>query len=108
MAFHPDRHRDKPEFLQEAFEEKYKKVVNAKLILVDERNRRDYDEELRHQEEYEHWEKSGGQWNRQEPGQWNHGRQYHQGRPRWEEHRQYNQGPRKEQHRQGNNHRYHY
>ncbi|XP_068233378.1 DNA ligase 1-like [Palaemon carinicauda] len=92
MAFHPDRHRDKPEFLQEAFEEKYKKVVNAKLILVDERNRRDYDEELRHQEEYEHWEKSGGQWNRQEPGQWNHGRQYHQGRPRWEEHRQYNQG----------------
>ncbi|XP_068223536.1 calponin homology domain-containing protein DDB_G0272472-like [Palaemon carinicauda] len=64
MAFHPDRHRDKPEFLQEAFEEKYKKVVNAKLILVDERNRRDYDEELRHQEEYEHWEKSGGQWNR--------------------------------------------
>ncbi|XP_068242403.1 myosin heavy chain, clone 203-like [Palaemon carinicauda] len=54
MAFHPDRHRDKPEFLQEAFEEKYKKVVNAKLILVDERNRRDYDEELRHQEEYEH------------------------------------------------------
>ncbi|XP_068227929.1 dnaJ homolog subfamily C member 3-like [Palaemon carinicauda] len=121
MAFHSDRHRDKPEFLQEAFEEKYKKVVNAKLILVDERNRRDYDEELRHQEEYEHWEKSGGQWNRQDPGQWNHGRQYHQGRPRWEEHRQYNQGrprweehrqynqgPRKEQHRQGNNHRYYY
>ncbi|XP_068227958.1 calponin homology domain-containing protein DDB_G0272472-like [Palaemon carinicauda] len=104
MAFHPDRHRDKPEFLQEAFEEKYKKVVNAKLILVDERNRRDYDEELRHQEEYEHWEKSGGQWNRQEPGQWNHGRQYHQGHPRWEEHRQYSQRPRKEQHRQGNNH----
>ncbi|XP_068237216.1 dnaJ homolog subfamily C member 3-like [Palaemon carinicauda] len=49
MAFHPDRHRDKPEFLQEEFE-KYKKVVKAKLILVDERNRRDYDEELRHQE----------------------------------------------------------
>ncbi|XP_068235457.1 dnaJ homolog subfamily C member 3-like [Palaemon carinicauda] len=108
MAFHPDRHRDKPEFLQEAFEEKYKKVVNAKLILVDERNRRDYDEELRHQEEYEHWETGGGQWNRQEPGQWNHGRQYHQGRSRWEEHRQYNQGPRKEQHRQGNKHRYYY
>ncbi|XP_068234101.1 putative autophagy-related protein 11 [Palaemon carinicauda] len=76
MAFHPDRHRDKPEFLQESFEEKY-------------------DEELRHQEEYEQWEKNGGQWNRQEPGQWNHGRQY-------------NQGPRKDQHRQGNNHRYYY
>ncbi|XP_068243657.1 dnaJ homolog subfamily C member 7 homolog [Palaemon carinicauda] len=111
MMFHPDRHRDKPEFLQEAFEEKYKKVVNAKLILVDERKRRDYDEELRHEKEYDHWERSGGQWYRQEatrhqPGQWNQRRQYNQGRPRWEDHRQYNQGPRRDQHRQGNQYYY--
>ncbi|XP_068220002.1 dnaJ homolog subfamily C member 7 homolog [Palaemon carinicauda] len=113
MKFHPDRHRDNPEFLQEAFEEKYKKVVNAKLILVDEGNRRDYDEELRHEKEYDHWERSGGQWYRQEqpryqPGQWNQRQQYNQGRPRWGEHRQYNQGPRRDHHRQGNDHQYYY
>ncbi|XP_068234063.1 dnaJ homolog subfamily C member 7 homolog [Palaemon carinicauda] len=112
MMFHPDRHRDKPEFLQEAFEEKYRKVVNAKLILVDEGNRRDYDEELRHEKEYDHWERSGGQWYRQgptrhQPGQWNQQRrQYNQGRPRWEDHRQYYQGPRRDQHRQGNQYYY--
>ncbi|XP_068243736.1 dnaJ homolog subfamily C member 7 homolog [Palaemon carinicauda] len=81
MAFHPDRHRDKPEFLQEAFEEKYKKVVNAKLILVDEENRRNYDEELRHQKEYDQWERNGGQWYyqeppRQQPVHWKQRRQY--------------------------------
>ncbi|XP_068233790.1 dnaJ homolog subfamily C member 3-like [Palaemon carinicauda] len=102
MMFHPDRHRDKPEFLQEAFEKKYKKVVNAKLILADESNRRDYDEELRHQKENDQWERHGGQWHHQEPPrhqpeQWNQQRQYN----RWE-HRQYNQGPRKEEHRQYN------
>ncbi|XP_068213294.1 uncharacterized protein [Palaemon carinicauda] len=102
MMFHPDRHRDKPEFLQEAFEKKYKKVVNAKLILADESNRRDYDEELRHQKENDQWERHGGQWYHQEPprhqpGQWNQQRQY----KRWE-HRQYNQGPRREEHWQYN------
>ncbi|XP_068250653.1 dnaJ homolog subfamily C member 7 homolog [Palaemon carinicauda] len=80
MMFHPDRHREKPEFLQEAFEKKYKKVVNAKLILADESNRRDYDEELRHQKENDQWERHGGQWYHQEPprhqsGQWNQQRQ---------------------------------
>ncbi|XP_068241127.1 dnaJ homolog subfamily C member 7-like [Palaemon carinicauda] len=120
MMFHPDRHRDKPEFLQEAFEKKYKKVVNAKLILADESNRRDYDEELRHQKENDQWERHGGQWYHQEPpkhqsGQWNQQRPYN----RWE-HRQYNQGPRKEEHRhynkggprrehhQKNDHQYYY
>ncbi|XP_068234065.1 uncharacterized protein [Palaemon carinicauda] len=112
MMFHQDRHRDKPEFQQEALEEKYKKVVNAKLTLVDEGKRRDYDEELRHGKEYDHWEKSSGQWYRQgptrhQPGQWNQQRrQYNQGRPRWEDHRQYNQGPRRDQHRQGNQYYY--
>ncbi|XP_068201697.1 dnaJ homolog subfamily C member 7 homolog [Palaemon carinicauda] len=111
MLFHPDGHRDKPEFLQEAFE-KYKKVVNAKLILVDGGNRRDYDEELRHEKEYDHWERKGGQWYHQEPprhqpGQWNQHRQYNQGRPRWEEHRRYHHGPRRD-HRQGNDHQYYY
>ncbi|XP_068247820.1 dnaJ homolog subfamily C member 7 homolog [Palaemon carinicauda] len=126
MMFHPDRHRDKPEFLQEAFEEKYKKVVNAKLILVDEGNRRDYDEELRHQKEYDQWERNGGQWYHQEPprrqpGQWNQQRQYNHERSRWEQHRQYNQGgprreeyrqynqgPRRDQHRQENDHQFYY
>ncbi|XP_068234348.1 dnaJ homolog subfamily C member 7 homolog [Palaemon carinicauda] len=113
MKFHPDRHRDKPEFLQEAFEEKYKKVVNAKLILVDEGNRRDYDEELRHEKKYDHWyHRYRQEPTRHQPGQWNQqrwqydqgrprrqeDRHYDQGRPRWQEDRQYNQGPRRDQH----------
>ncbi|XP_068234347.1 dnaJ homolog subfamily C member 3-like [Palaemon carinicauda] len=113
MKFHPDRHRDKPEFLQEVFEEKYKKVVNAKLILVDEGNRRDYDEELRHEKKYDHWyHRYRQEPTRHQPGQWNQqrwqydqgrprrqeDRQYDQGRPRWQEDRQYNQGPRRDQH----------
>ncbi|XP_068234133.1 paramyosin-like [Palaemon carinicauda] len=105
MAFHPDRHRDKPEFLQEAFEEKYKKVVNAKLILVDEGNRRDYDEELRHEKKYDHWyHRYRQEPTRHQPGQWNQQRwQYDQGRPRRQEDRQYDQGrPRWQEDRQYN------
>ncbi|XP_068250412.1 putative leucine-rich repeat-containing protein DDB_G0290503 [Palaemon carinicauda] len=83
MMCHPDRHRDKPEFIQDAFEEKYKKIVNAKLILVDKQNRRDYDEELRRQcsQQEEPWEFGGfNPWGRddrwtydQEPPRNNHG-----------------------------------
>ncbi|XP_068223352.1 calponin homology domain-containing protein DDB_G0272472-like [Palaemon carinicauda] len=93
MMCHPDRHRDKPEFIQDAFEEKYKKVVNAKLILVDKQNRRDYDEELRRQcsQQEEPWEFGGfNPWGRddrwtyhQEPPRNNHGwRTYDQEPPR--------------------------
>ncbi|XP_068201607.1 golgin subfamily A member 6-like protein 26 [Palaemon carinicauda] len=121
MMFHPDRHRDKPEFLQEAFEKKYKKVVNAKLILADESNRRDYDEELRHQKENDQWERHGGQWYHQEPPrhqswQWNQQRQYNlwehrqynQGPRREEEHRQYNKGGPRREHHQRNDHQCYY
>ncbi|XP_068228131.1 dnaJ homolog subfamily C member 3-like [Palaemon carinicauda] len=45
LKLHPDRHGDKPEFIQEAFEEKLKKVVNAKTVLMDEQNRNEYDAE---------------------------------------------------------------
>ncbi|XP_068235795.1 dnaJ homolog subfamily C member 7-like [Palaemon carinicauda] len=94
MMCHPDRHRDKPELIQDAFEEKYKKVVNAKLILVDKQNQRDYDEELRRQysQQEEPWEFGGfnplgmdDRWTyHQEPPRKNHGRrnqggQYDQG-----------------------------
>ncbi|XP_064078476.1 calponin homology domain-containing protein DDB_G0272472-like [Macrobrachium nipponense] len=35
MKYHPDRHRDKPEVLQKAFEEKFKRITNAKTILME-------------------------------------------------------------------------
>ncbi|XP_068206580.1 golgin subfamily A member 6-like protein 6 [Palaemon carinicauda] len=47
MKYHPDRHRKKPKFLQDAFEEKFKKIGNAKRVLEDERDRREYDQQLR-------------------------------------------------------------
>ncbi|XP_068218552.1 trichohyalin-like [Palaemon carinicauda] len=67
MNLHPDRHRDKPEFIQGAFEEKFKKVVNAKIVLMDEQSRRTYDAEFQRQRP------------RQQPGQWDQRRQnfYH-------------------------------
>ncbi|XP_068213312.1 dnaJ homolog subfamily C member 7 homolog [Palaemon carinicauda] len=46
MKLHPDRHRDKPEFIQESFEEKFKKVVNAKTVLMDEQSRNEYNAEI--------------------------------------------------------------
>ncbi|XP_068239807.1 uncharacterized protein PF3D7_1120000-like [Palaemon carinicauda] len=47
MKYHPDRHRNKPEFLQDAFEEKFKRIGNAKRVLANERYRREYDRKLR-------------------------------------------------------------
>ncbi|XP_064098093.1 dnaJ homolog subfamily C member 7 homolog [Macrobrachium nipponense] len=35
MKYHPDRHRDKPEVLQKAFEEKFKRITNAKTALME-------------------------------------------------------------------------
>ncbi|XP_064089135.1 dnaJ homolog subfamily C member 3-like [Macrobrachium nipponense] len=35
MKYHPDRHRDKPEVLQKAFEEKFKRITNAKTDLME-------------------------------------------------------------------------
>ncbi|XP_068217846.1 dnaJ homolog subfamily C member 3-like [Palaemon carinicauda] len=46
MKFHPDRHRDKPKFIQEPFEEKFKEMVDAKTVLTDEQIRKKYDAEL--------------------------------------------------------------
>ncbi|XP_068242227.1 dnaJ homolog subfamily C member 7 homolog [Palaemon carinicauda] len=46
MKFHPDRHRDKPKFIQEAFEKKFKELVDAKTVLTDEQIRKEYDAEL--------------------------------------------------------------
>ncbi|XP_068235935.1 dnaJ homolog subfamily C member 3-like [Palaemon carinicauda] len=46
MKFHPDRHGDKPKFIQEAFEEKFKELVDAKTVLTDEQIRKEYDAEL--------------------------------------------------------------
>ncbi|XP_064113396.1 putative autophagy-related protein 11 [Macrobrachium nipponense] len=43
MLYHPDRHRDKPEILQEAFQEKFKRITEAKTVLTDEVKRRSYD-----------------------------------------------------------------
>ncbi|XP_068250836.1 dnaJ homolog subfamily C member 3-like [Palaemon carinicauda] len=77
MKLHPDRHRDKPEFIQEAFEEKFKKVVNAKIVLVDEQNRRTYDAELQRQRP------------RQQPGQRDQRRQNFYYEPRGDQHQYY-------------------
>ncbi|XP_068213218.1 dnaJ homolog subfamily C member 7-like [Palaemon carinicauda] len=46
LKLHPDRHGDKPEFIQEAFEEKFRKMVNAKTLLMDEQSRNEYDAEI--------------------------------------------------------------
>ncbi|XP_068210535.1 dnaJ homolog subfamily C member 7-like [Palaemon carinicauda] len=105
MMFYPDRHRDKPDFIQNAFEEKYKKVVNAKLVLVNEQNRKEYDEELRQNcsqqnedgqwGECNAWERNGRWRYHQEPprqgqGHWNQGRQNYHEKPEWEQRRQRN------------------
>ncbi|XP_068228109.1 dnaJ homolog subfamily C member 3-like [Palaemon carinicauda] len=70
MKLHPDRHRDKPEFIQRAFEEKFKKVVNAKMVLTDDQSRRTYDAELLRQRP------------RQQPGQWDQRQQNFHFEPR--------------------------
>ncbi|XP_068232282.1 flagellar attachment zone protein 1-like [Palaemon carinicauda] len=112
MMCHPDRHRDKPEFIQDAFEEKYKKIVNAKLILVDKQNRRDYDEELRRQcsQQEEPWEFGGfNPWGRddrwtydQEPPRNNHGQWTYDQEPPRNNHGQwtYDQEPPRNNHGQ--------
>ncbi|XP_068219247.1 dnaJ homolog subfamily B member 6-like [Palaemon carinicauda] len=46
MKYHPDRHRNKPQFLLDAFENKYKRICNAKTVLTDEQDRHKYDQEL--------------------------------------------------------------
>ncbi|XP_068220496.1 dnaJ homolog subfamily C member 3-like [Palaemon carinicauda] len=46
MKYHPDRHRNKPQFLLDAFENKYKRICNAKAVLTDEQDRHKYDQEL--------------------------------------------------------------
>ncbi|XP_068230171.1 uncharacterized protein [Palaemon carinicauda] len=70
MKLHPDRHRDKPSFIQDAFEEKFKKVVNAKIVLTDDQSRRKYDAELLRQRP------------RQQPGQWDQRQQNFHFEPR--------------------------
>ncbi|XP_068200613.1 chromosome partition protein Smc-like [Palaemon carinicauda] len=46
MKFHPDRHGDKPKFIQEAFEEKFKELVDAITVLTDDQIRKVYDAEV--------------------------------------------------------------
>ncbi|XP_066951934.1 dnaJ homolog subfamily C member 7-like [Macrobrachium rosenbergii] len=46
MKYHPDRHREKPEIIQEAFQEKFKRITNAKTVLTDAEKRKLYDREL--------------------------------------------------------------
>ncbi|XP_068222596.1 uncharacterized protein PF3D7_1120000-like [Palaemon carinicauda] len=113
MKLHPDRHRDKPEFLQGAFEEKFKRVVNAKIVLTDDQSRRAYDAELlqrprqqpgqwdQRQQNFQHPGQQPGQWDQrqqnfqcpgQQPGQWYQRRQNFQ-RPgqqpgQWDQRRQ--------------------
>ncbi|XP_068222589.1 early endosome antigen 1-like [Palaemon carinicauda] len=76
MKLHPDRHRDKPEFLQGAFEEKFKRVVNAKIVLTDDQSRRAYDAELlqRPRQQPGQWDQRQQNFQRpgqgQQPGQW--------------------------------------
>ncbi|XP_068222593.1 dnaJ homolog subfamily C member 3-like [Palaemon carinicauda] len=73
MKLHPDRHRDKPEFLQGAFE-KFKRVVNAKIVLTDDQSRRAYDAELlqRPRQQPGQWDQRQQNFQRpgQQPGQW--------------------------------------
>ncbi|XP_068236919.1 dnaJ homolog subfamily C member 3-like [Palaemon carinicauda] len=103
MKLHPDRHRDKPEFLQGAFEEKFKRVVNAKIVLTDDQSRRAYDAELL-------------QHPRQQPGQWYQRWQNFHFEPRGDQRRQnFHFEPRGDQRRQnfhfeprGYQHQYYY
>ncbi|XP_068220012.1 dnaJ homolog subfamily C member 3-like [Palaemon carinicauda] len=89
MKLHPDRHRDKPAFIQEAFEEKFKKVVNAKMVLTDDQSRSTYDAELLRQRP------------RQQPGQGDQRRQNFHFEPRGDQRRQnFHFEPRGDQRRQ--------
>ncbi|XP_066956159.1 uncharacterized protein [Macrobrachium rosenbergii] len=45
MIYHPDRHAGKPEFLQEGFQEKMKRITVAKAVLTDDAKRKKYDQE---------------------------------------------------------------
>ncbi|XP_068242223.1 uncharacterized protein [Palaemon carinicauda] len=64
LKLHPDRHGDKPEFMQEAFEEKFKKVVKAKTVPMYEQSKNEYDAEIQ------------PPCPRQQPGQRNQRQQY--------------------------------
>ncbi|XP_064121562.1 dnaJ homolog subfamily C member 7 homolog [Macrobrachium nipponense] len=48
MKYHPDRHRDKPEVLQKAFEEKFKRITTAKTDLME--NQQQWQHEARFQQ----------------------------------------------------------